>query len=199
MSEDQVSDFMTAPAGDLQLAIRSVPETSAAINQTVRSVFRLFDLPVELQDLVLEYICVLLLASYQNLHFAHAKSLTTLQLILNSDIKNACLACKRFQTFFTPLLYSHMEVDGDYVCGETFARTLTRGHHGLKHVRTMRIHNPKSISDLCTDCARTLPYTGIEGDMTFEEQTARGFCRLLNALPKHSLIRLEYVSLQLDI
>ena len=87
MSEDQASDVMTAPAGDLQLAIRSVPETSAAINQTVRSVFRLFDLPVELQDLVLEYVCVLLLASYQNLHFAHAKSLTTLQLILNSDIK----------------------------------------------------------------------------------------------------------------
>jgi hypothetical protein len=90
-----------------------------------------------------------------------------------------------------------MEVDGDYVCGEPFARTLTGGHPGLMHVRTMRI--PNSITDMCTDCAKTLPYTGIEGDMSFEEQTARGFCRLLNALPKHSLIRLGYVSLQLDI
>jgi hypothetical protein len=129
----------------------------------------------------------------------HCKLLTTLQLILNSDIKNACLACKHFQAFLTPLLYSHMEVDGDYICDDPFARTLTKKHHGLKHVCTMRIHNPKSITDMCTDCAKTLPYTGIPGDVTFEEQTSRGFCRLLNALLKHSLIRLEYVSLQIDI
>jgi hypothetical protein len=129
------------------------------------------------------------------LHFfqkLHCQLLTILQLILNSDIKSACLACKRFQTFLTPLLYSHMEVDGDYICDDPFARTLTEKHHGLKHVRTMRIHNPKSITDICTDCAKTLPYTGIPGDMTFEEQTSSGFCNLLNALPKHSLIRLEY-------
>jgi hypothetical protein len=56
MAEDQTSEAMTAPAGEFQLAIRSAPETSAAINdnQSGRSVFRLMDLPVELQDLVLE-------------------------------------------------------------------------------------------------------------------------------------------------
>jgi hypothetical protein len=90
-----------------------------------------------------------------------------------------------------------MEVDGDYVCDESFARTLTEDHHGLKHVRTMRIHNPKSFAEMCSECTTTLPYTGIPGDMSFEEQMSRGFCRLLNAIPKHSLIRLEYDSLQL--
>jgi hypothetical protein len=66
MAEDQTSEAMTAPAGEFQLAIRSAPETSAAINdnQSGRSVFRLMDLPVELQDLVLEYVRVLLLASF---------------------------------------------------------------------------------------------------------------------------------------
>lgn len=92
-----------------------------------------------------------------------------------------------------------MEVDGDYVCNESFARTLTEGHHGLKHVRTMRISNPKSLTGMCSDCAKTLPYTGISGDMTFEERTSGCFCRLLNTLPKYSLVRLEYVFLQMDI
>ena len=55
---------MTAPAEELQLAIRPAPGTSTAINQTVRPAFRLFDLPVELQDSVLEYVCVLPLAFF---------------------------------------------------------------------------------------------------------------------------------------
>ena len=64
MAKDQASEAMTAPAGDLQLAIRPAPETLAAIKQTVRSEFRLLDLPVELQDFVLEHVRVLLLASF---------------------------------------------------------------------------------------------------------------------------------------
>jgi hypothetical protein len=60
MPEDQASEATTAPAGELQLAIRAAPEPSAAINQTVRSEFRLLDLPVELQDTVLEYVRVFL-------------------------------------------------------------------------------------------------------------------------------------------
>jgi hypothetical protein len=64
MAEDQASEVMTAPAGDLQLAIRSAPAPSAAIDQTVRSEFRLLNLPVELQDIVLEYVRVLLLMNF---------------------------------------------------------------------------------------------------------------------------------------
>jgi hypothetical protein len=64
MAQDQASEAMTAPAEDLQLVIRSAPETPTVINHTVRSVFRLLDLPVELQDLVLEHVRVLLLASF---------------------------------------------------------------------------------------------------------------------------------------
>jgi hypothetical protein len=64
MAEDQASEATTAPAGDLQLAIRSAPETSAVVNQTVSSKFRLMDLQVELQDMVLEYVRVLSLASF---------------------------------------------------------------------------------------------------------------------------------------
>lgn len=85
------------------------------------------------------------------------------------------------------------------MCVVNLSRTLIGEHHRLKHVRTMHIHNPKSLTDMCPNCARTLPYTGVPGEISFEEHTARGFCRLLNAIPKHSLIRLEYVSLQLDI
>lgn len=64
MAEDQASEAMTAPAGNLQLAIRSAPEPSAAVNQTDRSGFRLLDLPVELQDTVLEHVRVLLMLAF---------------------------------------------------------------------------------------------------------------------------------------
>ena len=66
MAEDQALEAMTAAAGGLQLAIRSASEPSAAINdnQSGRSVFRFLDLPVELQDLVLEYVRVLPLAPF---------------------------------------------------------------------------------------------------------------------------------------
>jgi hypothetical protein len=64
MAEDQASEAMAAPAGDLQLAIRSAPAPSAAIHQTDRSEFRHLDLPVELQDVILEYVRVLLLLAF---------------------------------------------------------------------------------------------------------------------------------------
>ena len=63
MAEDQASEARTAPAGDFQLAIRSAPEPSAAMDQTVRPESRLLDLPVELQEMILEYVRVLLLTS----------------------------------------------------------------------------------------------------------------------------------------
>jgi len=64
MAEDQASEAATFPAGDFQLAIRSAPEPSAAINQNVRPEFRLLDLPVELQEMILECVRVLLVASF---------------------------------------------------------------------------------------------------------------------------------------
>jgi hypothetical protein len=64
MAEDKASEATTAQAGDFQLAIRSVPEAPAATNQTVRPEFRLLDLPVELQEMILEYVRVLLPAFF---------------------------------------------------------------------------------------------------------------------------------------
>ena len=121
--------------------------------------------------------------------------LITLQLILNSDKKNACLACKRFQAFLTPDLYRHMEVDGDYVRDASFARSLTGEHHGLKHVRTLRICDPKTLVDIGIECARTFPRTESPEEEILEEQMARVVCDFLRAMPKHSLTRLEFVPL----
>ena len=64
MAEDQASGAMSALAKDVQLAIRSAPEPSAATDQIVRPEFRLLDLPVELQEMIPEYVRVLLLASF---------------------------------------------------------------------------------------------------------------------------------------
>jgi hypothetical protein len=127
----------------------------------------------------------------QKLRCTQAKLLITLQLVLSSDMKSACLACKRFQVFFTPLLYRHMEIYGDYVLDESFARSLTENHHGLKHVRTLRIRDPKTLMDICELSGRTIPRTLYPEYNIIEEQMGRAICRFLDAMPTHSLTRLE--------
>ena len=88
-----------------------------------------------------------------------------------------------------------MEVDGDYVRDESFARSLTGNHHGLKHVRTLRIGDPKTLVDIGRKSARTIPRTEFPEEKVVEEQMGRAIGHFLDAMPKHSLTRLEYVSL----
>jgi hypothetical protein len=84
-----------------------------------------------------------------------------------------------------------MEINGDYVRDESFARSLTENHHGLKHVRTMRIRDSKTLVDIGINSARTIPSTEYPEEYIVEEQMGRAICHLLDAMSKHSLSRLE--------
>ena len=96
----------------------------------------------------------------------------------------------------TVVHYRHMEIDGDCVLDESFARSLTANHHGLKHVRTMRVCDPGTLVKFAIEAAKTRPRTEIPEEKVADEQTSMGICHLLSAMPKHSLTRLEYVLIQ---
>lgn len=85
------------------------------------------------------------------------------------------------QLLVTPLIYRHMELSGDDLLDDDFRFSLTRHqyHHGLKHVRTLR------IVDL-DDCH----LRGFCGSIAV-------ICHLLNTIPNHSLTGFEYVQQQM--
>ena len=91
-----------------------------------------------------------------------------------------------------------MEINGDCVLDESFARSLTANHHGLKHVRTMRVCDPGTLVKFAIEAAKTRPRTEIPEEKVADEQTSMGICHLLSAMPKHSLTRLEYVLIQIQ-
>ena len=89
----------------------------------------LLGLPVELQNMVLEYISTI------------------------ADKKNVCASSKALQALMTPLLYRRMEL-GALQLDSIFSRTLAAAatHPGLPHVRTLSIQslwNTVQLNILC--------------------------------------------------
>lgn len=79
------------------------------------------------------------------------------------------------QVLMTPLLYKDMEIDVERLDQDLFA-TLEEDHLGLPHVQTLRI----SMED------------GAHADEGMSDLQAHVVCRLLNAIPRNSLTRIEY-------
>lgn len=81
------------------------------------------------------------------------------------------------QALVTPLLYKDMEIFAERLDQSLFT-TLKAGHPGLPQVQTL--------------CIRSLEKW--KSGSTFSRGTlqAEVVCRLLNAIPRHSLTRVEY-------
>lgn len=143
--------------------------TSDAANRPIEPRSQFLALPLELQKTILEYVR----ASVPSFH-VRTYQLTILQLSTNSDKKSACLTCKQWQSLATPSLYEHIEIAGERL-DSRFKKNFNTEHTGLKYIRTLRIKHP-------------LPTF-----VSAEVKAISALCRLLVAMPKHSLTSLEYV------
>jgi hypothetical protein len=97
------------------------------------------------------------------------------QLTSNIDKKSLCLTCRGMRSLVTPSLYTHMEVSVERL-DSTLLNTLVANHPGLPHVRTLCIKPSKLYEHEFHD---------------IRETHVKILCRLLFALPKDSLRRLE--------
>lgn len=82
----------------------------------------------------------------------------------------------------TPLLYQNMEIDVGRLDEDLFA-TLMEGHPDLPQVRTLRISTQN----------KNAKQYAVSAGMTALQ--AKIVCRLLNATPRNSLMRFEYVNM----
>jgi len=99
------------------------------------------------------------------------KKLTERQLTSYRDMKSACLVCKQLKAIATPYLYRNMEVSAELLGNESFTKTITKTHLGLRGVKIVRIVHPYPRS----------------------ARIGRAACLLLSTIPKDSLARFEYV------
>jgi len=130
-----------------------------------RAVHGLVALPKELQLLITKYVSLLGQPTCMK------AGLTMSQMTSTNDKKSLCLTCEGLLQLMTPFLYRDMRMLASSLDAR-FAGTLTTAHHGLPHIRTLRVIPPASL-------------------VSSEERMASVNC-LVSMIPRNSLSLFQY-------
>jgi len=96
---------------------------------------------------------------------------------MNRDKKSICLVCKEMAIVGTPLLYRHVVIDEQLNKDLESTLSSPEAHHGLIHIRTLRI-NTRRFDDCDFDGHERSP-------------VITAIYSLLRAIPEDALTRFE--------